>query len=128
MTRSGVTSDGGGNIFTNLPTTGSTVKILEANVHRAQQTDVIKILLQCKETVFANVLPGSTSRVQSLDVVINKPFKNAAKDQFQRHLEENLDDYVDGKLTVSERRILTTKWIVNAWERKNKNCQNKMSK
>lgn len=60
------TRDGGANIFTNLPTIGSTVKILEANVHRAQQTDVIKILLQCKETVFANVLPGSTSRVQSL--------------------------------------------------------------
>ena len=60
------TRDGGAKIFTNIPTIGSTVKILEANVHRAQQTDVIKILLQCKETVFANVLPGSTSRVQSL--------------------------------------------------------------
>ena len=39
---------------------------------------------------------------EPLDVVINKPFKNAIK-EFGRHLDENLDDYVDGKLIVSAR-------------------------
>lgn len=39
---------------------------------------------------------------EPLDVVINKPFKNAIK-ELGRHLDENLDDYVDGKLIVSAR-------------------------
>ena len=34
---------------------------------------------------------------EPLDVVINKPFKNTIK-EFGKHLDENLDDYVDGKL------------------------------
>ena len=33
-----------------------------------------------------------------------------------------VDDYVDGKLTVSDRRVLTTKWVGNAWVRI---CQSK---
>ena len=38
-------------------------------------------------------------------------------------MDENLDDYVDGKLPVSYRRVLTTKWVgSNAWERI---CQSK---
>ena len=34
---------------------------------------------------------------EPLDVVINIPFKNTIK-EFGKHLDENLDDYVDGKL------------------------------
>ena len=52
--------------------------------------------------ILVNVTPKYTSRVQCLDVVINKPFKNEIKEQFERHLDENLNDYVDGKLTVSD--------------------------
>ena len=56
-----------------------------ADVHRAQQTDPVKSLLQSKKTIFVNVPPGSITRVQALDVLINKPFKNAIKEQFERH-------------------------------------------
>ena len=59
--------------------------------------------------------PGCTNQVQPLNVVINNPFKSAIKEQFERHLGENLDDYVDGKLTVTDRRVLTTKYLGNAW-------------
>jgi len=31
-------------------------------------------------------------------------------------LEENTDDYLYGNFTVSERRILLTKWIGQVWE------------
>ena len=73
-----------------------------ADVHRAQQIDPVKMLLQSKKMILVNVTPKYTSRVQCLDVVINKPFKNEIKEQFERHLDENLNDYVDGKLTVSD--------------------------
>ena len=89
------THDECSNIFTNPPTSGSTGNILVAVVHRVQQTDPDKRLLQSKNTILVNV-PGCTSRVQALDVVIKKPFKNPIKEIFQRHLDEKLDYYVCG--------------------------------
>ena len=60
-------------------------------------------------TTLINVPSGTTSRVQPLDVVINKPFTNHIRKDFESHLEENLDLYAEGKLSASERRVLTTK-------------------
>ena len=48
---------------------------------------------------------------------MNKPFKNLVREQFEKHLDENLNDYVEGKLTASKRRILTTKWVAIKWEK-----------
>lgn len=110
-----------GNIFTNPVSPGSSGKILVADVHTAQQTDEVKRLLVNKKTVLVNVPPGCTSRVQPLDVSVNKPFKNLVREQFEKHLDENLDKYVDGKLTASERRVLTTKWVANAWQKVSEN-------
>ena len=48
---------------------------------------------------------------------INKPFKNYVREPFEQHLDANLELYVDGKLTAGERRVLTTKWVGEEWER-----------
>ena len=50
-------------MFTNPPPNGSTGRILVADVHRAQQTDPVKRLLQSKKTILVNVSPGCTSLV-----------------------------------------------------------------
>ena len=42
-------------------------------------------------------IPGdATSRVKPLDVVINKPFKNYVRELFEKHIDENLEAYVEG--------------------------------
>ena len=105
------------NIFTNPATSDSSGKLLVADVHKSQKTDEVKRLLQKKNTVLVIVPLGCTSRVQSLDVVVNKPFKNLVREQFEKHLDENLNDYVEAKLTASKQRILTTKWVAIAWEK-----------
>ena len=109
------------NYFTNPPTPGSSGKILEADVHRAQQTANVKTLLQNKSILLINVPPGCTSRVQPLNVSINKPFKHAIREQFEKHLSENLHLYTENKLPVSERRVLTTKWVAEGWEKVSRN-------
>ena len=81
------------NDFTNPPTSGSSGKILVADVHRGQQTVNVKKLLQNKSTLLINVPPGCTSPVQPLGVSINKPFKHATREQFEKHLSENLHLY-----------------------------------
>ena len=61
-----------------------------------------------------NVPGGTTSRVQPLDVVVKKPLKNYVRELFEKHIDENLEDYLEGTFSVAKRRILTTKWIADA--------------
>ena len=70
-----------------------------------------------RHTTPAFVPPGCTSLVQPLDVALNKPFKNLVDAQFNEHFEANLDAWVLGKISATERRILMTSWIGAAWER-----------
>ena len=97
------------NIFHNPPTSWFSNKILYADVHRAQQIAYVKHWLHKCEATLINVKGGTTSRVEPLDVSINKPFKNYVPELFEKYLDENLESYVDGKLTTGKRHVLTTK-------------------
>ena len=91
--------------------------MLVLDVYRAQKTDEIQQFLrdECRmEPVF--VPAGTTSLVQPVDVVFNTPSKSAIDAMANNHLQENLDDYVKGRISASERRILFTKWVGKAWE------------
>ena len=106
-----------GNMFFNPVTPESSGKILCADVHRAQQTATVKRMLQSRNTVLVNTPPGCTSKVQPLDVSINKPFKDYLQTQFEKHCDENIELYISNKLTASKRRVLVTKWVAEAWEK-----------
>ena len=80
-----------------------------------QQTDSVKMLLAKNKTTLINVPGGMTSRVQPLDVAINKRLENRVRQEFEEHLHKNLQLYTEGKLTASDRRILTTKCVGDAW-------------
>ena len=90
---------------------------LIANVHRAQQTDCVKALLTKKITSLCNVPPGCTSRVQGVDVTVNKPFKDEVHRLFEGHLDKHSELYVEDKLSVSQRRILMAKWVGQTWKK-----------
>ena len=81
----------------------------------------MKKLLQNKSALLVNVPVGCTSRVQPLYVSINKPFKHAIREQLEKHLSKNLHLYTENKLPVSERRVLTTKWVAKGWEKVSRN-------
>ena len=105
------------NALLNPPMPGSSGKILFADVHTAQQTASVKVMLHKCNTSLINIPRGATSRVQQLDVVINKPFKNYVRGQFEKHIDEDLSLYVESKLTLADRRILTTKWVANVCDK-----------
>ena len=67
------------NCLINPPTNRSSGKILIADVHRAQQTSK----LNNKKVDLINVPSGCISRVQPLDVVFNKPFKDVIRRLFE---------------------------------------------
>lgn len=91
-------------------------KMLVLDVHRAQKTEEIQKHLreECKtEPVF--VPAGTTSLVQPVDVAFNAPFKAAIDAMANSHLQENLDDYVKGRISASQKNLFT-KWVGKAWE------------
>ena len=68
--------------------------MLFADVHPSQQTDDVKVFLSRFKTKLKNIPGGTTSRIQVLDFVINKLFKNNVREQCEVHLDQNLDLYM----------------------------------
>ena len=89
--------------------------MLVMDVHKAQTTNTIKHMLRSCNTEPVLVPPGTTSLVQPVDVVINAPFKAAIEEKATAHLQDNLNDYVTGKISASDRRVLFTKWVGQSW-------------
>ena len=110
------------NPFKNPIGQNSDGEILIADVHRAQRT--VKKLLKKHKIFQVNVPPGCTSRVQVVEVSINRPFKDEIRSLFEDHLDKKLDQYVDVKINASQRRVLMTKWVGEVWSkvRKMKDC------
>ena len=91
--------------------------LLVADVHRAQKTEGILTLLQKDyktEVIF--VPAGATSLVQPIDVVFNAPFKAAIDKLATEHLQNNVDLYIRNSINASQRRVLLTQWVGQAWE------------
>ena len=106
-----------GNVFTNKPSPGSSGKILVADMHRAQQIHEVVDMLRQRKTTMVAIPAGCTSRIQPLDVSLNKPFKDAVRQEHERHQHANLELYTTGKISASERRVLITKWVAKAWQK-----------
>ena len=79
-----------------------------------QQTNNVKELLKKHITSLVNVSPGCTSRVQVVEVLMNKPFKDEVRSVFEDHLDKNLDQYVDGKINATQQRVFMTTWVGGA--------------
>ena len=95
--------------------------LLVLDLHKAQKTDRIKQLLRQHHTTPIFVPADCTSIVQLLDVSFNAPFKKKVESTALQHMQDNLDRYLKGKITVGERRILLMKWVGEAWEELAKN-------
>ena len=77
----------------------------------------MKELLKKHKTSLVNIIPGCISRVEVVDVLINKHFKDEACSLFEDYLDKNLDQYVDGNINASQQRVVMTKWVGEAWSK-----------
>ena len=96
------------------------------DVFRGQTTPAIKSLLAENHISMVLVPSHCTDKLQPLDIAINKPMKDALKDQFQswytvqvqKKLEEGLtpaDELtIDATMTAIKGKSL--KWIISAWK------------
>ena len=59
---------------------------------------------------------GATSKVQPLDVAVNGEFTKAVDRPAAEAMTRDLDQFLTGTVTASERRIFCTKWTRQAWQ------------
>ena len=98
------------------------------DVFKGQTTPTIEKLLQENNISFVLIPPNCTDKLQPLDISINKPMKDALKDQFQmwyaqevqRQLQDGsklrADDEVEIDTTMTAIKDLCTRWIISAWQ------------
>ena len=90
--------------------------LLVIDVHKAQKTPNISHRFKQSNTNVVYIPPGTTSLIQPLDVGFNAPFKAAVDRLATQHVQDNLDAYVQGSIPATDRRVLFTKWVAQAWE------------
>jgi hypothetical protein len=62
-------------------------------------------------------IPSSTTGfIQVCDTVINRSLKARIEELAEQYIDENESDWVEGKYSVSQPRVLLTKWVGQAWE------------
>ena len=94
--------------FNNPPTPVSNGKLLFADIHQGQQTPKVKNYLRRCKTQLGNIPGGFPGYV--------KVFKAYVRRLSEKIMEENLDDYVGGKIRVSEGQTLIKEQCGKAWE------------
>ena len=84
--------------------------------HEHMTTPLVHKMLssECR-TAVALVPPGTTSLVQPLDVSVNAEFKGIIERLQNEHMHANVSLYVEGKMSASQRRVLISKWVGQAW-------------
>ena len=85
-------------------------RLLIYDAHRAQTSERVKTILtqECQATL-GLVLPGTTSKVQPLDVTFKGGFKKSVDRLAKEHLPANPECFMTGKVTAGDRRVLFTK-------------------
>jgi hypothetical protein len=71
-----------------------------------------------KLNVTTSIIPGGcTGYVQVLDVSINKIIKNYIEEAEDLWIDQNMEKWKSGQVSVGERRVLMTHWVGEAWEK-----------
>ena len=95
-------------------TDASSILVLDS--FRAHTTDTVKETLETMN-IKAPIIPGGcTSKVQPLDVCLNKPFKQLLRASWTQYLKQAVSSAQDGCKVKTATRQEVTNWIVRAWE------------
>lgn len=92
-----------------------TISLLVMDSFRAHTTEAVKDTLEEMNTTAPIIPGGCTSKVQPLDVCVNKPFKQLLKASWAQYLKRVFFSQDGGKVKTATRQEITD-WIVRAWQ------------
>lgn len=92
--------------------------LLTLDSFKAHTTDGIEKKMQEHGTTYCVIPGGCTSKLQPLDVSVNKPFKQMLQGSWAEYIHTAMDETADktAKIkTATKQQVLD--WVVSAWER-----------
>jgi transposase-like protein len=91
-------------------------RFLSLDVFAGQKT---KEVIDCFKSIWCTTsfIPGGTTGfIQVCDTTINKSLKARIEELADQYIDEHEVEWVQGKYSVGDRRVLLTKWVGQAWE------------
>ena len=91
-------------------------RFLSLDVFSGQKTKEVITSFKALKCTTSFIPGGTTGFIQVCDTVINKSLKDRIEELADQYVDEHEREWVEGKYTVSQRRVLLTKWVGQAWE------------
>ena len=91
-------------------------RLLSLDVFSGQKTKEVITSFKALKCTTSFIPGGTTGFIQVCDTVINKSLKSRIEELADQYIDENEREWVEGKYSVSQRRVLLTKWVGQAWE------------
>jgi hypothetical protein len=91
-------------------------RLLSLDVFSGQKTKEVITSFKALKCTTSFIPGGTTGFIQVCDTVINKSLKDRIEVLADQYIDEHEREWVEGKYTVSQRRVLLTKWVGQAWE------------
>jgi hypothetical protein len=91
-------------------------RLLSLDVFSGQKTKEVIASFKALNCTTSFIPGGTTGFIQVCDTVVNRSLKARIEDLAEQYIDEHESDWVEGKYSVSQRRVLLTKWVGQAWE------------
>jgi hypothetical protein len=91
-------------------------RFLSLDVFAGQKTKEVITSFKALKCTTSFIPGGTTGFVQVCDTVVNRSLKARIEELADQYIDENEREWVEGKYSVSQRRVLLTKWVGQAWE------------
>src|ERR1700709_954695 len=91
-------------------------RFLSLDVFAGQKTKEVIDCFKALKCTTSFIPSGTTGFVQVCDTVVNRALKARIEKLADQYIDENEREWVEGKYSVSQRRVLLTKWVGQAWE------------
>ena len=91
-------------------------RLLSLDVFAGQKTKEVIAGFKALNCTTSFIPGGTTGFIQVCDTVINRSLKAQIEELADQYIDKNEREWVEGKYTISQRRVLLTRWVGQAWD------------
>jgi hypothetical protein len=89
--------------------------MLTLDVFSGQITPLSKSAFESINCAASFIPGGTTGYLQVCDVAVNAPLKKRIAELSEIHYDKNELQWIKGEFSISDRRVLLTQWVAEAW-------------
>jgi hypothetical protein len=91
-------------------------RFLSLDVFSGQKTQEVTDSFKSIKCTTSFIPSGTTGFIQVCDTTVNHALKSRIEELADIYIDQNEREWVEGKYSISDRRVLLTKWVGQAWQ------------